>query len=111
MSLAKISVRKRKNIESKQIDAATLLLHLTQSSAIFYCKWDTSRRAKLTGIAIQKFCDVASHSEEHRSLDTLEPCNTINEHSSHRELTGIEDDRIEPTFSFHNFVDDICARR
>lgn len=62
-------------------------------------------------MSIATFRDVALLPEEYRCSDTLEPCYTNNEHSSHRGLAGIEDKNIEATSTFRNFAGEKMCQR
>lgn len=42
-------------------------------------------------------------------MDTLEPCNTVNKHSTHRGLTGVEVGSIGATSSFYDSAGENCV--
>lgn len=79
----------------------TLLLRLSQSSAMSQSKQRTTRRAWLREISIETFRDVDSHPKEYRFHDTLEQFCNGEKHYSGGGVTISEEDNIEKISSFN----------
>lgn len=89
-----ICKEEKRKIGTKQKDAVTLLLRLTKSFASFQCELEVSGREKLREISTNTFSDIRQNAEQYHFFDSLEPCNNLNEHTSQKSLSGIEDDSI-----------------